>query len=259
MRRIIRALNSTGILPVCFVPAAMTALLLMSPARLSADMISYDASTGDLPANPPFRYVDTSSLFGSTPVTPTISDGVASLGLTNDQPESFWYTDQMTLPNGSGFIVSATLKLDSESSSDPDQAGLAIALTDDQSLYQNLYIDPTGVFFSKLNSSDTGTVPDTSYSMDTTTWNTYTIQVQGNDVNLSVNGSPEISSTLFNLSATGQFVLPDYAAIGDISPFAQSQFDFTTFSVVVPEPSYGGATAIGMAIVIGMQMRRRAA
>ncbi len=236
--------------------ALVAALVLLAPAAACAETATYDSATGLLPTDPPFRYVDTSSLFGS-PVNPTISDDVASLGPTSDLGRSFWYTDEMILSDETGFEISATLKLDSESSTDPtDQAGLAIAFSDDQDLYQNLFITPTEVFFSKLNPSQTDIVPDTSYAMDTTTWNTFTIQVQDGDVDLSVDGTPEISSTMFNLSATGQLVLPDYAALGDISPVANSQFDFTSFSVVVPEPSYAGATAVAIALIIASRVRR---
>ena len=245
--------KSAAMLPAGFLVAAALVLTCVTEAR--GDMYTYNSSSGELPGDP-FRYVDTSGLFGSS-VTPTISDDIASLGPTTDLGRSFWYTDDEVLPHETGFIISATLKLDSESSTDPvDQSGLAIAFSDDRSLYQNLFIDPTGVFFSKLNNTDTSIIPDTSYSMDTSTWNTYSIQVYGNDVTLSVDGTQEISSSLFNLSATGQLVLPDYAALGDISPVANSQFDFTTFSVVVPEPSFAGATAVGIAAAVAMRVRR---
>jgi hypothetical protein len=249
MGRLLSGRQSTLIL------LAGSLLGILAPAAARAEVMTYDSSSGQLPGDP-FRYVDTSSLFSSA-VTPTISDDVASLGPTTDLGRSFWYTDQDVLPHDTGFVVSATLKLDSESSTDPiDQSGLAIAFSDDRALYQNLFIDPSGVFFSKLNPSQTSIIPDTSFSMDTAVWNTYTIQVLGDDVTLSVNGTPEIASTLFNLSATGELVLPDYAALGDISPAAQSQFDFTTFSVVVPEPSYAAATAIAIAIIVATRLRR---
>jgi hypothetical protein len=163
----------------------------------------------------------------------------------------------MDLPHATGFIISADLRLDSENSADEtDDSGLAIAFSDDRSLYQNLFIESSGVFFSKLNTDATSIVRDTSFSMNTSEWHLYSIQVLGDDVTLSVDGTPELSSTLFNLSATGQLVLPDYAALGDIMPNAESQFDFTTFAVTVPEPSYASAGLLAMAMVIAMRTRR---
>jgi hypothetical protein len=219
-------------------------------------MVSYDASSGQLPSDPPFRFEDTGALFG-TPTTPTISDGIVTLGPTSDEGRTFWYTDELVLNESTGFEISANLRLDSESSSDPsDDAGLAIAFSDSQALYQNLFINDSGVFFSKLNGENTAIVPDTKFTMNTSQWNTYTIQVLNDNVTLSVNGTPEISSTMFNLSATGQLVLPDEVALGDLAPDAQSQFDFTAFSVAVPEPTYAPATLLGIALVIGMRSRR---
>ena len=251
--------NNKPILPPVLTLAAVIAFVLLpfAPARANV-ILSYDASTDQLPNDPPFRYVDTSSLYGS-PDTPTISDGVATLGPTGGQGEAFWYTDQIVLPHVTGFDISADLRLDSESSSNPtDDSGLAIAFSDDRSLYQNLFINPTGVFFSQLNATDTGIIPDTSFSLDTAQWHDYSIQVLGDNVTLSVDGTQEISSTLFNLNATGQLVLPDYAALGDIVPGAQSQFDFNSFSVVVPEPSYASAVLVAIAVVIAMRLRRPA-
>jgi hypothetical protein len=231
-----------------------TVAAFASPAQ--GGIVSYSAATNLLPADPPFRYIDTSGLSGPA-VDPTISNGVASLGMTSVAGLSFWYTDVLTLDHNLTVDVTARLKLDSESSNDPtDAAGLAIAVSNDQDLYQNLFLNANGVFFSKLNSTDTGLMPDTAMALDTTQWHTYQLQIQGSSVTLSVDGTQELTSSLFNLSATRQFVLPDYVAVGDISPVAQSQFDLTSISVsVVPEPSYAAPIMIALAMIVALRSR----
>jgi len=227
--------------------------LSVCPQTARASFISYDASSGLLPVDPPFRYVDTAYLYGSA-VTPSISAGIASLGPTSTLGRSFWYTDVLTLNHLAGVEISARLRLDSESSSDPtDDSGLAITLTDDRDLYQDLFISPTDVFFGKLNAAGTGVTRDTSYALDTTQWHNYTIDLLGNTVALGVDGSSQISSSLFDIAPTGQLVFPDFVTLGDVAVDASSQFEMTSFSVlVVPEPSYTSADALAAAIVIAV-------
>lgn len=222
-----------------------------------ASLITYDASSGYLPADPPFRYVDTAYLYGSA-VTPGISAGIASLGPTSTLGRSFWYTDVLTLNHAAGVEISARLRLDSESSSDPtDDSGLAITPTDDRDLYQSLFISPTEAFFGKLNAPGTGVTRDTSYALDATQWHTYTIDLLGNTVTLGVDGSPQITSSLFDVASTGQLVFPDFVSLGDVAVNANSEFDMVSFSVlVVPEPSYGPASALAAFIVIAARSRQ---
>jgi hypothetical protein len=239
-----------------FAMAMLFALAFGAETALGSMIVSYSAAGNTLPADPTFRYVDTSGLFGPA-VTPTVAGGIATLGPTSALGRSFWYTDVLTLNHNPGFEITADLRVDSETSANPTtDTGVAIAFTDDRDLYQNLFFTPTSVYFSKLNNTGTAEVEDDSYTMDTTTFHTYTIDVDNNDVTLSVDGTPELTSQLFNLAETGQLVLPDTAELGDVATDASSQFDLTSFSVAVPEPRYGGPMLLAIAAVIAARTLR---
>jgi hypothetical protein len=249
-------IRTRAIRAILFALAMLLAWALGAETAMGSMIVSYSAAGNTLPADPPFRYVDTSGLFGSA-VTPTAAGGMATLGPTSAPGRSFWYTDVLTLNHLPGFEISADLRVDSESSSNPTtDTGLAIALTDDRDLYQNLFFTPTSVYFSKLNNAGTAEIVDDSFSLDTTQFHTYTIDVENNSVTLSIDGTPELTSQLFNLAATGQLVLPDTAEIGDIATDANSQFDLKSFSVAVPEPGFGGPMLLAIAAVVAARTLR---
>jgi hypothetical protein len=249
-------IRTRAVRAVLFTIAMLLAWILCAEPALGSMIVSYTSAGNTLPAGPTFRYVDTSGLFGSA-TTPTVAGGVTTLGPTSTQGRSFWYTDVLTLDNTTGFQISATLRVDSENSNNPTvDTGLAIALTDDGDLYQNLFFTPTGVYFSQLNATDTAMIEADGFAMDTTAFHTYTIDVLGDDVTLSVDGTPELNSQLFNLAATGQLVLPDTVELGDIATDANSQFDLTSFSVAVPEPRYSGPILLAIAGVVAARAIR---
>jgi hypothetical protein len=241
-----------GLMPI----ATFAAQALVIPSPVSAGMIAYSATGNQLPADP-IRYVDTSNLTGPA-TTPTVANGMATLGATSMAGYSFWYTDNLLLDHTQTVDVIAQLRLDSENSTDPtDRSGLAIAITDDRDLYQDLFIDPTEAFFDKIDSTGTQRVRDSSVSLDATQFHTYDLRLAGNTVTLLVDSTPTISSNLFNVAQTGDFELPDYAAVGDISTSAQSQFDLKSFTVsVVPEPAYGAIVFFLLTSIIAFHVAK---
>jgi hypothetical protein len=145
--------------------------------------------------------------------------------------------------------VSARLKLDAQSSvNTSDRAGLALGLTNDQNLYQEMYINAGEVFINKA-----GRVRDVAYLLDATQWHDYTLRVQGGVVTVDVDGVTRLTGSMFDPAGSAP-TLPSWAVVGDITSSASSSYEMTSFQVaVVPEP----AMAIGVLGMTPLLLRRR--
>jgi hypothetical protein len=218
-------------------------------------VVSYDASGGTLPGGPAFTRFDASnpiSFFvthNGYDAPQAVSGGVYSTGSTSQGLYTFWYTNALTLDHTKTVEVSARLKLDDQSSANTsDRAGLALGLTDNQNLYQEMYINAGEVFINKA-----GRVRDVAYSLDATQWHDYTLRVQGGVVTVDVDGVTRLTGTMFDPAGSAP-TLPNWAVVGDITSSASSSYEMTSFQVaVVPEPG----VALGMLAATPLLVRRR--
>lgn len=211
--------------------ALATCLVCCSTAIGQA--VQYDASSNLLPATPPFVRYDASHPLGflnGYNAPQSVSGGIYRLGPTDTGRYTFWYTDALTLDHARGVEVSATLRLISESSTNPaDRAGLALSLTDDRNLYQELYINAGEAFINKA-----GRLRDAAWSLDATQWHDYTLRLIGDTITVDIDGITRLTGSVFAAANT----LPNWAVVGDITSSAQSEFEMTRFSVtVLPEPA----------------------
>jgi len=229
-------------------------VLVVLCAALAADAqsVSYDASGNTLPPTPPFIRYDASHPLGflnGYNAPQSVSGGVYSMGPTDVARYTFWYTDALVLDHLKGVEISATLRLISEYSSNPtDRAGLAIGLTDDRNLYQELYIHPTEVFINKA-----GRLRDSAWLLDATAWHVYTVRLIDQTVTVEIDGVARLTGTMFAAENT----LPNWAVVGDITSSARSEFQMTRFNVtVLPEPATAGLWGMAASAVLIIWRRR---
>ena len=153
--------------------------------------------------------------------------------------------------------LTARLKLISEASNDvTNRAGLGIALTDDQNLYSEFYINANEVFLNKRENN--ARVRDSSFTMNTTAaFHDYTLQLQGSTVRVFVDGVLRLTGSTFNAADIAAPTLANTAAFGDITSQAASTWQMTSMSVsvFVPEPSVLGA--LGMVTFLSTRRRVR--
>lgn len=209
------------------------ALLLMCGSAAAAQSVQYDASGNVHPANPPFVRYDASHPLGfinGYNAPQSVSGGIYRLGPTDTSRYTFWYTDALVLDHVRGVEISARLRLVSESSANPaDRAGLALSLTDDRNLYQELYINASEAFINKA-----GRLRDAAWSVDATQWHDYALRLIGDAITVDIDGITRLTGSVFAAANT----LPNWAVVGDITSSAQSEFEMTRFSVtVLPEPA----------------------
>jgi hypothetical protein len=233
----------------------LAAPLIATATATAAD--TYDASTNALPASP-FTRFDAQNFFSTFSLSPyfgdgytpnpdqSVSGGIYDSGLTDSSKYTFWYDPSSTpLDESQNIVLSTNLKVISSTTA-TNRAGVAMALTDKDDDYSELYFTPTSIF---LNGP--GRVEASSFSMDTTTFHTYQMTVHGSTVTVSVDGTPELTGQTFTTS--GAPVLPSWATLGDITSDAAGEYQMKNFSVsVVPEP-----VALSLAAPLVMLLRRR--
>lgn len=233
--------------------AAVVTLALTGMA--GASVVSYDASGNMLPAGPDFARFDADNLI-SVLVThngynapQAVAGGIYSTGPTDQAKYTFWYSASQVLDHTKTIEISARLRLDDQSSvNTSDRAGLALGLTNDQNLYQEMYINAGEVFINK-----DGRVRDVAYSLDATEWHDYTLRVQGSVVTVDVDGVTRLTGAMFEPVGSTP-TLPNWAVLGDITSSASSSYEMTSFSVaVVPEPG----VALGAIAVTPLLLRKR--
>jgi hypothetical protein len=243
--------------------------LLATPLIATAADI-YDASTNALPGSPFTRFdaqngLSTLNVIGNPyygeGFTPSpdqsVSGGIYDSGLTDTSKYTFWYDVSSTpLDESQNIVLSTNLKVISSTtaiSGTPsngltNRAGVAMALTDKDDDYSELYFTPTSIF---LNGP--GRVEAASFTMDTTSaFHTYQMTVHGSTVTVSVDGTPELTGQTFTTS--GAPVLPSWATLGDITSDAAGEYQMKNFSVAVlaPEP-----LTISFAAPLALLLRRR--
>lgn len=238
---------------------ALSVVLLSAANGVLGSIVSYDASGNAFPASPDFTRFDASNLI-SVLVThngfnapQSIASGVYSMGPTDQNKYTFWYTNSQVLDHTKTVEISARLKIDSEHSVNvPDRAGLALGLTDDQNLYQEMYINAGEVFINT-----TGRVRDESFSLDATQWHDYTLRVQNGVVTVDVDGITRLTGAMFDPAGSAP-TLPNWAVVGDITSSADSTFDMSSFSVaVVPEPMTIMGAVVLTPLLLSRSRRRK--
>jgi hypothetical protein len=230
-------------------------------AGVRAAGVFYDASTNLLPAPPSFFRFDFDTpivgpIFGFN-AAQSIAGGVYQMGPTDQSKYTFWYTNVTVLDHTQVVEVSARLQLVSQTSANPaDRAGLALSFTDDQNLYNELYLNSTEIFINK-RVADTR-VRDVAFSMDTTSaFHDYTMRLQSGVLTVLVDGTPRLTGALFDANGLNLPTLPNWAVVGDITSSALGTWQMQTFSVsVVPEPSLA-VVALGGALAHLACARRR--
>jgi hypothetical protein len=242
---------------------------LLATPLIATAADTYDASTNALPGSPFTRFDAQNGLntlnFGMNPYygkgfTPSpdqsVSGGIYDSGLTDTSKYTFWYDVSSTpFDESQNIVLSTNLKVISSTtaiSGTPsngliNRAGVAMALTDKDDDYSELYFTPTSIF---LNGP--GRVESSSFTMDTTSaFHTYQMTVHGSTVTVSVDGTPELTGQTYVTS--GAPVLPSWATIGDITSDAAGEYQMKNFSVsVVPEP-----ITLSLAAPLALLLRRR--
>lgn len=236
---------------------AVFGVLATAVAAATASIVTYDASGNTLPAAPAFTRFDADHFASSFFLSPyygtgfnapqSVSGGVYSTGPTSQSQYTFWYSDAQVLDHTQTVEVRARLRLVSQTSANPsDRAGLALGLTDDQNLYQEMYVNAGEVFINKA-----GRVRDVAYALDATVWHDYVLRLQGNAVTVDVDGVTRLTGTTF--AASGAPTLANWAVVGDITGSASSSYEMTSFEIaVVPEPA-----ALGLLAAAPLLRRRR--
>lgn len=219
-----------------------------------ASVISYDANGDTLPSAAGFTRYDAEHPFSMIlhngfDASQSVSGGVYATGPTDQAKYTFWYSAGQVLDHTKTVEISARLKVDAQSSVNAsDRAGLALGLTNDQNLYQEMYINAGEVFINKA-----GRVRDVAFALDAMQWHDYVLRVQGNTVTVDVDGVTRLTGSMFDPVGSAP-TLANWAVVGDITSSASSSYEMTNFSVaVVPEPGM----AIGLMAVTPLLVRRR--
>jgi hypothetical protein len=234
--------------------AVLAGVLSAAAGGASASVVGYDASGNTLPGGPDFTRYDANHLFslilGNGYNAPqSVAGGVYAMGPSDQAKYTFWYSASQVLDHTKTVEISARLRLASQSSVNPtDRAGLAIGLTNDQNLYQEMYINAGEVFINKA-----GRVRDVAFALDATAWHDYTLRVQGGLVSVDVDGVTRLTGSMF--VPTGAPTQANWAVVGDITSSAAGSFEMTSFQVaVVPEPVTAGL--VGMTPLLFRRVRR---
>jgi len=221
--------------------------------------VSYDAATNLLPAPPSFLRFDADTpivgpIFGFN-APQSVAGGIYQMGPTDQARYTFWYSNLTTLDHTQVVEVSARLKLVSQTSVNAaDRAGLALAFTDDQNLYNELYLNAGEIFINR-RVADTR-VRDVAFAMDTTSaFHDYTMRLQAGVLTVLVDGTPRLTGAMFDANGLNLPTLPNWAVVGDITSSALGTWQMQTFTIsVVPEPATGAG---GLAATVLLYRRRR--
>jgi hypothetical protein len=238
----------------CTYGMAVVGSVLLVAQAATASVVAYDASGNTLPAGPAFTRFDANNIFSilgaqnGFNAPQGVAGGIYSAGPSDQTKYTFWYSNTQVLDHTKTVEISARLKLDSQTSvNSADRAGLALGLTDDQNLYQEMYINAGEVFINKA-----GRVRDVAFALDATQWHDYTLRVQGGAVTVDVDGITRLTGTMFDPAGSAP-TLANWAVVGDITSSAAGTFEMTSFQVaVVPEP-----TTLGLLVTAPLLIRRR--
>ena len=248
---------------------SLCATLLVSAASITitdaARAATYDAGTDALPASPFVRY-DAQHPISSIPefspgvpnpyyntgYTPSpdhsVSGGVYHSGLSDTRKYTFWYDPSQTLDSNQTIELRARMRITSSTSSSNDRAGVALALTDDQNRYTEMYLGTDEIFLNGVGRTRVGT-----FAIDADGgFHDYVLRVQGTDVTVLVDGVPRLTGSTFDANTVNAPTLENWAVFGDITGSASGGYELQSFSsVVVPEPGAGIAILLltGAALV----------
>ncbi len=229
---------------------------LSAPLHAATD--TYDASTNALPSGD-FSRFDAQNIGSIIPISPffgegftpnpdqSVSGGIYDSGLTDTSHYTFWYDPDLTLDESQTITLATNLKVISSTTA-TNRAGVAMALTDKDNDYGELYLTPTSIF---LNGP--GRVEGASFAMNTTSaFHTYQMTVHGSNITVSVDGTPELTGQTFTTS--GAPTLANWATLGDITSDAAGEYQLKNFSVGVaaPEP-----VALSLAAPLALLLWRR--
>lgn len=228
---------------------SVATLITLSLPSLAAAATLYSGS------NTPSTQGWTNGFIGSVVETP-MSPGV-QLNTSANNAYYGGYFNQLpagTLSKTTGFDVSITAALLSESGTNPARSGLSFLILTSDHTGVELAVQPTQIFAQAVGfGSPTGE----SVAYNTTPLTTYDIAISGTTYALSANGTEILTGPLRDYSATSTPFGPIYSAtdllfIGDDTSSAGGAFQLTSVTVV-PEPG----SVVLAAVATGAFLRRR--
>jgi hypothetical protein len=205
----------------------------------------YDGSLGTTPDHQGWIYL-TDPLFG-TAATQAASDGVTTLDTTAATSDSAGYFGfgLATLDRSTGYTISLTLKLDSETHTSTDRAGFSlIALSSD---HQGVEL---GFWTDQVWAQNVGFTHGESASDATTSASVrYDLTISGNAYSLSVGGTALLNGTLRDYSASGApYTQNNTIFFGDDTSSAAAKAEVANVEASsVPEPGSLALLALGTA------------
>lgn len=132
-----------------------------------------------------------------------------------------------------GYNVSFNLALDSEQSSDPNQAGLSLLVVSEKEAGEiELGFTETQIFAKNADF-----IPGESVNFNTQSATDYQLAVKDQSYTLLANGQPILSGPLRNygVGATNTYSYPNWFFLGDNADRASSQFSLGSLSIEVAE------------------------
>jgi hypothetical protein len=243
--------------------AAVLAGLLITSQHASATTFTYTPTAAP---TVPFGMFDKDVTNGNAPTgTPVVvASNTLSVGPTSTTGYDFLGFSgafvALNLNQTETIQVSATLKLDAESTLPADvanRAGLGMGFTDSGNDYTELYINSTGVFLNGPGRLAYESPVAVGGADGTADFHTYMLQLSAGIVSVYVDGTQVITGgVMFTPPAGDQPTQANSAAVGDITSDSNSTYDLTSFSVaVVPEPASAAIIFSGLAL---LGTRRRA-
>ena len=242
--------------PRCARPALAAALILLAPLAALASTTLYDPALGSLPSAQGWQ----PSVLGAA-AGQSVGNGVYALD-TSGVGVLIWGNSRsspLALDTQTGFDLSFSLQLLSETHTSPNRAGYTLVMVGaDATKALELDFWVGNIWAQKYDASQPDRfVHDIDVGFNTTAAPTpYTLAVRQQQFTLSAGGTALLSGALRDYTAGGlPYTAPNFLFLGDNSSRGTSisQLGLVSLSPV-PEPSAALLLALGLA---GLALRRR--